>query len=67
MRFDELCNLFRGGNPKQVMMTWALVFVGGFISLRRIVDLVRWSSLSIFGKIYAGSAVFFLAVLVVFI
>lgn len=49
------------------MMTWALVFVGGFISLRRIVDLVRWSSPSIFGKIYAGSAVVFLVVLVVFI
>ena len=67
LRFDEQCELFRVRNPRQVLATWGLIFFGGFIGLRRLVGLSRWSTLSLFDKIYTGSAVVFLVVLIVFI
>jgi len=67
LAFDERCELFRVRNPKQVLLTWGLIFFGGAISLRRLADLPRWSSMGLFDKIYTGSAIVFMIILFVFV
>ena len=64
LRFDQRCELYRVTNPKVVLAVWAMIFGGGWVSLKGLRSLGNWATASAWQKVGVFAAVAWIILLV---